>query len=276
MAPQCKTWPGRRSSQTLWWLRTRFNGHKQKCMMLHLRLQKLSSYCDSGQTLEQFSQRRKESAWAEIHGTQLDIAHAACWSSRVGLGDLQRPLSASLILCFCDSLFVSLYLPTSCHTTPSQSKYLFNLLLDANGQVKRFFLSHASAASAGNVSTGLVLLINFKAVLIHKFHYIKAARHTLEKDNITSPFYRSRKPIIIALFYLCKLQAGVLSCILVCPNSAGIYSSMTFSHSELLLFHIQFIQEKKASPGKVRCESSLQFLHCLICIFKQWHWPCLN
>lgn len=65
---------------------------------------------------------------------------------------------------------LSLYLPSSCHTTPSQSKYLFHLLLDVDGQVKRFFLSHPSAASAGSVSAGLVLLINFKAVLIHKLH----------------------------------------------------------------------------------------------------------
>lgn len=39
--------------------------------------------------------------------TQLDSPHSACWSSRVGLGDLQRPLSA-LILCFCDCSFICL------------------------------------------------------------------------------------------------------------------------------------------------------------------------
>lgn len=141
--------------------------HKQICMMLHLHTQKLSSYCDGGQTLEQFPQRGKESAWAEIHNTQLDTAQAAA-----GAAELGWVISRGLFqhLWFCASVTLSLYLFTSCHTTPSQSKYLFHLLLDADGQIKRFFLSHPSAASAGSVSTGLVLLINFKAVLIHKLH----------------------------------------------------------------------------------------------------------
>lgn len=147
--------------------RTWSSGHKQKCMMLYLHIQKLSSYCDGGQTLEEFPQRGKEPAWAEIHDTQLDIAQAAAGAAELGWVISRGPFQH---LWFCASVTLSLCLPTSCHTTPSQSKYLFHLLLDADGQVKRFFLSHPSAASAGSVSTGLVLLINFKAVLIHKLH----------------------------------------------------------------------------------------------------------
>lgn len=98
------------ANTSLWWLMT---GHEAvstnrspRCSICTYKNSLL--YCEGGRTLEQFPQRGKESASAEIHNTQLGIAHSACWSwpclsSRVGLGDLQRPFQA-LILCFRDSV----------------------------------------------------------------------------------------------------------------------------------------------------------------------------
>lgn len=109
MAPQCKTWPGRRRSQTLpcggsWqdtkqWAQTEAHDALSAHTLFFI-----------VRVVEHWNSFPRDTQY------QLDKAHPACWSwpcssSRVGLGDLWRPLSA-LILCFCDYIpLVSFLLP---------------------------------------------------------------------------------------------------------------------------------------------------------------------